>query len=86
MTKFQISTTVFLIRTIQTVLVSITHIGVVNTAMVRTQEEIRRACCDSGICQCQTLVYHFVIIDYHVYVCKVVNKVFDEVKVTECGE
>lgn len=49
--KLQIPTTVFLIRAIQTVLVSITHIGVVNTAMVRTQEVIRGACGDSGICQ-----------------------------------
>lgn len=39
-------TTVFLIRTIQAVLVSITHIGEVETAVVRTQEVVRRACSD----------------------------------------
>lgn len=49
----QIPTTVFLVRAIQTVLVSITDVGVVNAAMVRTQEVIRRACCDGGICQRQ---------------------------------
>lgn len=36
-------TTVFLIRAIQAVLVSITHIRVVDAAVVRTQEVGRRA-------------------------------------------
>lgn len=41
-----IPTTVFLIRAIQAVLVSITHVGDVNTAVVGTQEVVRRACSD----------------------------------------
>lgn len=39
-------TAVFLIRAIQAILVSITHIGVVDAAVVRTQEVGRRACSD----------------------------------------
>lgn len=41
-----IPTTVVLIRAVQAVLVSITHVRVVDAAVVRTQEVGRRACSD----------------------------------------
>lgn len=46
-----IPTTVFFIRTIKAVLVSIAHVRVVNTAVVRAQEVVGRARSDGRICQ-----------------------------------
>lgn len=48
--KNVIPTAVLLIRTIQAVLVSIAHSGEGNTAMLRAQEVVWRACCDSTVC------------------------------------
>lgn len=49
-----IPTTVLLIRSIQTVLVSITNVGVVNAAVVGTQEVVRGTRGDGRICQSYT--------------------------------
>lgn len=57
-------TTVFLIRAIQAVLVSITHIGVKNTTVVRAQEVGRRARCDGRICQSQIQYKHMRLVEY----------------------
>lgn len=43
---FQIRTTIFLIRAIQAVLVSITNIEATDAAMIGTQEVVWRACGD----------------------------------------
>lgn len=77
----QIPTTVFLVRAIQTVLVSITDVGVVNAAMVRTQEVIRRACCDGGICQRQhshSVFSHNTL--EHLCIFYILDEIFKEVK------